>query len=670
MVTFRVTNTNDAGEGSLRNAINQANANPGQDMVLFNPDLMGTIGLTSGTLAVTDPVGIFGPQRTQDQLLTIAADQTFRVFNINDGTNALIDVTIDCLRITNGGGVSNGAGIFNREDLLLKGSIISGNTATNVGGAIYNNFDSTATVSNSTISGNTARFGGGISSVGFGTTATVSNSTISGNMATSYGGGIANFAGSRTIVNNSTISGNTADGSGGGIENDDGSRTIVNNSTISGNTAGRYGGGIDNFESTVNVTYTTIANNTASTGGGIYNDSSSYIDSTANVGNTIIGNNAATIAPDASGTFNSQGFNLVENPNGNTGFNQPGDLTSQDPQLGTLQDNGGPTQTQALLAGSPAIDAGDPTFTPPPATDQRGSDRVADGNGDGVPRLDIGAFERQPNGVQAINFQVETSNAATDGQLFSLFGAPADSGTLTMSFDGPPGTYNLRVDTFDEQDGQGQLALTRNGTEVASWILDQDLPGYRAQPQTARSLWVEDLALVPGDILSLEGTVHQHEFARVDSLMLIPQALAWEAEAFDVLTGYRVEAAPGASGGQVLSLLNADTNIGRAKTTFTGPSGTYDLLVGTFDERDGQGQLALEQNGTELASWTLDQDLPGYRAQPQTDRELRLEGVALSTGDELSLIGTVERDEFARVDFLKALVPASDPLGGGEIVLL
>ena len=91
-----------------------------------------------------------------------------------------------------------------------------------------------------------------------------------------------------------------------------------------------------------------------------------------------------------SGTITSDGYNLSSDDGG--GFLiGPGDQINTDPMLGPLQDNGGPTLTHALLPGSPAIDAGDPSFTPPPFYDQRGPgfDRVVNG------RIDIGSFEVQ-----------------------------------------------------------------------------------------------------------------------------------------------------------------------------------------------------------------------------------------------------------------------------------
>ena len=91
------------------------------------------------------------------------------------------------------------------------------------------------------------------------------------------------------------------------------------------------------------------------------------------------------------GTVTSHGYNISDD-NGAGLLTGPGDQINTDPMLGPLQDNGGPTLTQALLPGSPAINAGDPNFTPPPLYDQRGSPFVRVFNG----RIDIGSFEVQP----------------------------------------------------------------------------------------------------------------------------------------------------------------------------------------------------------------------------------------------------------------------------------
>jgi hypothetical protein len=142
----------------------------------------------------------------------------------------------------------------------------------------------------------------------------------------------------------------------------------------------------------------TIVRNTAFTGGGVLHVGNNY---PAEVRNTIIALNHATgglaASYDVLGGFTSQGHNLVGDGTGSTGFGATGDLvgTSQkpiDPLLGPLQDNGGPTQTMALRAGSPAIDHGDDSGAP--TTDQRGIARPRDGDGDGSLTVDIGAFER------------------------------------------------------------------------------------------------------------------------------------------------------------------------------------------------------------------------------------------------------------------------------------
>jgi len=248
--------------------------------------------------------------------------------------------------------------------------------------------DGTLGIKNSTISGNS---GGGVDN-SFGTLA-VENSTISGNTA---GGGVSNYGG-RVTITNSTISGNTAS-TGGGIINCSGpygSSFIINNSTISGNIANR-GGGVSN---------------------GPYCGFYTHGGSNLSLNNSLIVGNQAAVAPEIQNvtdcpspfgcdpnTINANNFNLFGS-NGNsgvTGFTPgPTDIVPSVALaqiLGPLQNNGGPTQTHALVAGSPAIDAGDPggcldNLGTLLLTEQRGFGRHADGNNDATVRCDIGAFE-------------------------------------------------------------------------------------------------------------------------------------------------------------------------------------------------------------------------------------------------------------------------------------
>ena len=169
----------------------------------------------------------------------------------------------------------------------------------------------------------------------------------------------------------------------------------VTNSTISGNFTGGgseceggliAGGGIYFLGAKLTVTNSTINGNSAFTGGSLFNDRGG----TAHMGDTILnaGASGGTIAN--SGTFISLGYNLASD-NGSGVLTGPGDQINTNPMLGPLQNNGGPTFTQALLQGSPAINAGNPSFTPPPRYDQRGPGfrRVRHG------RIDIGSFEVQ-----------------------------------------------------------------------------------------------------------------------------------------------------------------------------------------------------------------------------------------------------------------------------------
>jgi predicted outer membrane repeat protein len=200
---------------------------------------------------------------------------------------------------------------------------------------------------------------GGISTRGFegGSSITVNNSSISNNL-TDSGGGIYSFWSYVTIAN-STLSGNSAGTSGGGIYAE-GPLVRISNSTISGNSAGTSGGAIfNNTSGYLEIDNSTISGNSADSGGGIYNVN--HVD----VSNTIL--NAGVSGENIfnnGGIVTSYGYNLSSDDGG--GFlTGPGDQINTDPLLGSLQNNGGPTFTHALLPGSPAIDAGDPNFSPP-----------------------------------------------------------------------------------------------------------------------------------------------------------------------------------------------------------------------------------------------------------------------------------------------------------------
>jgi Tol biopolymer transport system component len=348
------------------------------DTINFNlPGCPCTITLTSGEIVIDKPLYITGPGAG---VLAVSGNHTSRIFRHTGGL-----LEIGGLTLTNGNTPADGGAIHNTGNLTLNAVVISGNSAGNVGGAIYNELAAGHVAAFlSTISGNTAGgTGGGVYGA-----VSLFESTLAGNTSQGgIGGGIYND--NTTVVVNSTVAFNTSTASvafGGGIYN--GGSLYVLNSTISGNTArgidAAGGGGISN-DGALQVIFSTITNNTATnagntdaSGGGV-----AFVNrGPATVQNTVIAGNAA--APDSADVwvsaglaFDSQGYNLIGVDPGNTGFNQPTDLTGTvaaplDPKLGLLQNNGGPTLTHALLAGSPAIDQA------APATDLGGNVIVQD----------------------------------------------------------------------------------------------------------------------------------------------------------------------------------------------------------------------------------------------------------------------------------------------------
>ncbi len=494
-----VTNLDDAGPGSLRQAIVDT---PTAGTVDFADGLSGTITLTSAPLTINKLLTIAGPGA---DVITISGNHARQVFNIP----APFTVAISGLTIANGNsGPSSGGGISNGGALNITGCTVSDNSTTNTtspgGGGIYNT--GTLTVTSSAFSGNHAGQGGGIyNNTGM---LTVISSTFIGNSANFNAGGIYNRGG-MVMVTNSTFSHNSASNNGGGglySENAgtlavagstlsdnaanygggigfyNGGTLTVTNSTFGGNSASSDGGGISTGGTASNITIanSTFNLNAAITGAGIShtgtrmmmltsstlsgNFASSQGGGISHTGsgavitdNNIIAGNHAPSSADVMGVLDDQcnnpsGYNLIGNGSGGTGYCDT-DLVGTaampiDPLLGPLQDNGGPTQTMALMLGSPALNAGDPAQLGTP--DQRGVLRTGGVN--------IGAFQ-----ASASAFVLSAPAKVTAGTPFDVtvtavdpFGQSAIgyTGTVTFSTSDPDPDIVLPADyTFTLADG-------------------------------------------------------------------------------------------------------------------------------------------------------------------------------------------------------------------------
>jgi uncharacterized protein YndB with AHSA1/START domain len=342
------------GDLSLREAIALSNENEGEDTITFDSSLSGgTIAFAESqerNLAINDSVSIKG--LGQDNL---TLDGGF-IFNIAADT----DVAVDGLNLT-------GGKIDSFGNLTLTNSTIS--KTLEIGSVDNSSIISRGTtiISDSTIKDNNG--GGNVGIVVESGTATISDSTVANNQADYAQAGIM-------VRSNATLN--------------------LSNSTVSNNKA-RSVAGIDN-SGTVEITNSTIANNTGGlAAGGLINSNDITNAANAKVTGSIIANNNLTSTPigdvSGDGEFISGGNNLISNGDDATGFIESDivgtDAQPIDPNLGELQNNGGSTPTQELLAGSPAIDAGSNPDNL--TTDQRGEgfDRTV---GDGT---DIGAFEVQ-----------------------------------------------------------------------------------------------------------------------------------------------------------------------------------------------------------------------------------------------------------------------------------
>ena len=369
--------------------VNNANTNGIGIIAVFNTDLTVKNSVFSNNSAGGQASGVI---YTYESPTSITGSQ----FISNTGTK--------------GGVIYNDGG-----PITITGSQFTNNTSSSIGGAILN-ASNALTVTNSSFTNNSGNQGGAIFLSDGTTTANMFNDTFTNNKATgssSYGGAfLVNAPNASTVISNSTLTGNTAAELGGGLALYNGNVTIVNSAVLS-NTASTGGaffvtsgnitvanstvaynastdslspGGVlqTNGTNTVNFINSTISNNTAVGGVGSVLLISSG--NTTTFTNTITANNGANQVPCTyRGTTIVDGGNNIQN---NSSNNCVG--TAIDPKLGPLQNNGGPTLSEALLAGSPAINSGNNTVcqtTPINKIDQRGASRLQGS------ACDIGAYE-------------------------------------------------------------------------------------------------------------------------------------------------------------------------------------------------------------------------------------------------------------------------------------
>ncbi len=372
LINFMVTNANDSGAGSLRQAVLNANSVSGSDFVTFDPAFFATpqvINITTGEIAISEGVSIVGPTAK----LTINGNAASRIFNTSSAA-AGAGVNITVITLSGGAATTGGAITVGDEILTMTNCVVTGNSATTGGGGI----DVTAStgfviLQNCTVSNNTSNAGGGLR-MSSGGSLLIEGSTFSGNITTvgNSGGGIR-FGGTigagGFLIRNSTFTGNKTGFNGGGVGFSTLTGTAVfQNCTFTGNAAGvaAFGGG-----------------------GGIGANAAATISLESCI---VSGNTSTQFGPDLlnTGTVNAK-FCAIGSSAGVTTFNPDATTTAllgQPLFLGPLADNGGPTLTHALLAGSPAVNNGS---NPAGLTnDQRGS-----GFARSAGQTDIGAFEVQ-----------------------------------------------------------------------------------------------------------------------------------------------------------------------------------------------------------------------------------------------------------------------------------
>ncbi|GAB4278231.1 MAG: Ig-like domain-containing protein [Candidatus Promineifilaceae bacterium] len=344
------------------NAATGSDSNNCQSATTACKTIAGAIGKAANGDTIRIAAGTYAENTLYvDKSLTFigaGADQTIidgggsnTALRISSGSS--LQVSLSGMTIQNGSG--NPGGIYNAESLTISDSVIRNNSSsTDLGGGILN--DSTGVL-------------------------TVTNSSLYGNSAYRSGSGIFN-GGGQVRLEKVAVYGNYYLSTAGDsvLHNQNNGSLTLENVTVSNNT----GTAVTNAGGTVTALNVTIASNS---GPGTENYD------VFNIKNSILANNnPGNSGQNCTNPLTSQGYNMEDGDN--CALNGTGDKVNTNPVLGALRDNGGGLPTRALMTGSPAIDAG--TNSGCPATDQRGTARPKDGDGNSTAACDMGAYEYDP----------------------------------------------------------------------------------------------------------------------------------------------------------------------------------------------------------------------------------------------------------------------------------
>lgn len=490
--------------------------------------------------------------------------------------NSTIEANSTTASIGGGGGVgfaqdALGVNQTQRAQLTITGSLITRNTSLAEAGGI-GVADADALITNTTVSRNGAVTGrgGGLGFIGLNNEPVLKleRVTIDNNLAASDGGGVA-VVDANFVITNTTISDNSAEGNGGGLAfstSDNSVSPFVDFSTIASNRTGGFGG------------------NVAASGGVTSFRSSIVADP---LGGTVIP--ARNFVSGGPGQLSSEGFNLVTDTS--PSFAEVTDLINVNPLLGPLANNGGSVLTRALLANSPAIDAGADSSLPVDARNRR---RPFDGNSDGTAANDIGAFEAlsQANDGLEINgvvFVDENNNGldASDQRLPGI--------TVRLFRDGGNGVFggdDTLVDSF--------VSETLSSGNLGGYFFTDLSAGLYFVAQDAASTPPGLLAPAPAPI-----TLALDQFSviqTIDNFSQTSQRLTVDAN--DPLAGGTVGAAEAIGGNRGLNLthlfgsgtLEADVVAGTG-LAISSSAGTGGRVLLAYDGPSGSGLEGVDLTG-------------------------------------------------------------------------
>ena len=256
------------------------------------------------------------------------------------------------------------------------------------------------------------------------------------------------------------------------------------------------------------------------------------------------------------------------------------------------------------------------------------------------------------------DFKIEDGKSFASGAAIVKSEDETTGFTASTEFTGATGLYDIVIGYYDADNGLASYTASLAGSELATWQSALDLGDSSASEKSFITRTLQGVLINNGDALSLQSIKESGDKGYLDYVEFLPhdphRPIRVEAEHMQASGDYEHKAYDFTSSSRTVRSKSDDVDkTVNLSTAFEGKAGTYNIVVGYYDENDGSAQFSASVNGAQHASWIADQDLGDNDVAMQTFTTYTIADVELNPGDAVLLTSLRQDGDEAHVDYIE-----------------